>query len=115
VVADVSDTLPRVIVDAPHTQEAITAILSHAAARIKPGGEIIVTASESRDGQVTIRTAPGATHDLDPASLDLELRLCSRILEAQGGAVTFSATETVVALPTERQVAGHGQGHGGKS
>lgn len=99
--AEVSDTAPRVIVDAVHAQEALTSILADAIAHTEPGGDIDLSA---RDGdpshvRIGITRQPAIPNARD--AMPLELRLAQELLEAQHCAVTFDGAVTLVELPAE--------------
>jgi len=97
-----SDTAPRVIVDAVHAQEALTSLLSDAIAHTEKGGDVDVEGSEGDRSRVRIRIvrrppiAAAATE-----AMPLEMRLARRLLEAQGCSVASDGPVTIIELPAE--------------
>jgi len=98
----ISDTAPRVIVDAVHAQEALTSILTDAVVHTAKGGDVDVEASEGERSRVRISIVrrPPIAADAN-AAMPLELRLARRLLEAQGCSVRSDGAVTIVELPAE--------------
>lgn len=98
----ISDTAPRVIVDAVHAQEALTSILTDAVLHTEKGGDVEVDASEGDRSHVRISIVrrPPIVADA-AAAMPLELRLARRLLEAQGCSVRSDGAVTIVELPAE--------------
>jgi len=99
--AEISDTAPRVLVDAVHAQEALTSILADAIAHTEPGGDIDLSARDG-DGshvRIGITRQPAIPNSRD--AMPLELRLARKLLEAQHCTVTFDGAVTRVELPAE--------------
>ncbi|MBC7788343.1 MAG: HAMP domain-containing histidine kinase [Anaerolineae bacterium] len=93
---EIADTLPRVIVDPVHTQEAITLVLTDAVTRTKQGGEVIVRAEEEGKN-VVITVTPGVAAD----SVPLAVRLACRVVGAQKGNLDLGREKTTISLPCE--------------
>ena len=98
----ISDTTPRVIVDAVHAQEALTSILTDAIVHTEKGGDVDVEGSEGDRSRVRIRIVrrPPSTAAAADA-MPLEMRLARRLLEAQGCSVRSDGPVTIVELPAE--------------
>ncbi len=102
---DLSPALPRAVGDRAHLEEALTLLLVDAAGRAVPGAAIAVTSD----------AAPPAPGHPSAAHLRLRIRhgasepspslarvLALRLVEAEGGAVSFGAGADVVTLPLVR-------------
>lgn len=98
----ISDTAPRVIVDAVHAQEALTSILTDAIAHTEKGGDVDVEASESDRSRVRISITRHPVIAATDAAMPLQMRLAQRLLEAQGCSVTTDGPVAIVELPAER-------------
>jgi signal transduction histidine kinase len=96
---NVAATLPRVLVDLSHVQEALTSALGRAIDRSASGETISVRTDEAADGsRVTISIAHG-TVSCAVSSEDL---LAQRTIELQGGALRDGQDVTTIELPAER-------------
>jgi signal transduction histidine kinase len=101
--ADISETAPRVIVDAMQTQAALTAILTNAVTRTPVDGEIDIKADESEHDRVQISVRHGETGEAmsQPA---LDIRLARRLIGLQRGALRESSGNITIELPGETPV-----------
>lgn len=97
----ISDTAPRVIVDAVHAQEAMTSILIDAIAHTEKGGDLVVNAGESDRSHVRISIARRPAIATALTAMPLEMRLAQRLLEAQDCSITTDGVVTIVELPSE--------------
>ena len=101
-----SETMPRVVVDAVHAQEALTSILVNAVCETAEGRDLEVDVRETEQGRVRIHLVIGGKGDAQPAAPGLspdsiELRLAQRLLEAQNAVVTEDDHGVSIDLPIE--------------
>lgn len=95
----VAATLPRVLVDLSHAQEALTSALGRAIDRTASGETISVRTDEAQDGsRVTITIAHGTV----ACTISSEDLLARRTIELQGGALRDGVAATTIELPAER-------------
>ena len=99
--SSISDTAPRVIVDAVLAQEALTSILADAIAHTNSGGDVDVSAAEGERGRVRISIVRTPAADDRSAPAPLELRLARRLLEAQRCSIATDGASTTIDLPSE--------------
>ncbi len=99
--SSISDTAPRVIVDAVLAQEALTAILANAIAHTGLGGEVRVSAAEGERGRVCITIVRTPVSGNVDGAAPLEMRLAQRLLEAQRCTMAANGAETIIELPSE--------------
>jgi signal transduction histidine kinase len=97
VTAELPDTLPRVVLDPVHTQEALTALLSDVVRRAAPGSGVVLRAEERDERSVVVRMAPLMGDADDP----LEVRLARRVLEQEGALAQDREGSRLVRLPAE--------------
>jgi len=97
----ISDTAPRVLVDAVHAQEAITSILTDAITHTDKGGDLVVDAGEGDRSHVRVSITRRPATAASLAALPLEMRLAERLLGAQGCTITNDGSVTVIELPSE--------------
>jgi hypothetical protein len=95
--ATVSSTAPRVIVDPRYAQDALSAIFTVAVDRTPSHETVTVDAGESENGRITIRIAHGRRTLPAP----IELRLATRLIEAEGGTVEDALNSMTIELPGE--------------
>jgi signal transduction histidine kinase len=100
VVADVPDTLRRVVTDPLQTQDAMTSVIASVAARASAGSIVTVRARDHARDSVQILV--GTDQALAAANPDVELRLATAVLEAQRATVTRRDDGTTVTLSSER-------------
>jgi signal transduction histidine kinase len=101
-----SETMPRVVVDAVHAQEALTAILVDAVRQTSEGRDLDIDVRETEQGRVRVHIViDGASEQSGNQSAmrreSIELRLAKRLLEAQNGTVTEDAHGVSIDLPIE--------------
>jgi signal transduction histidine kinase len=101
-----SETMPRVVVDAVHAQEALTSILVNAVCETAEGRDLEVDVRETEQGLVRIHLVIGGKGDAQPLAPGLspdsiELRLAQRLLEAQNAVVTEDDQGVSIDLPIE--------------
>lgn len=90
--ADLSPALPRIRGDRAHLEEALTILLSDAAAATPQGGRLSLGAEE--DAECAVRLVIRHGGGLRPISLDQLLAV--RLVESAGGEVVFAAGATRV-------------------
>jgi len=90
-----SAAAPRVVVDAVHAQEALSAILTSLVQRIPGHSDISVDAAEDESGGVRIVV----NHEDAEMTRSLEQRLATRLIEAQHGCVSDERRRTTIVLP----------------
>jgi signal transduction histidine kinase len=95
--ASIDSTLPRVLVDPVHAQDAVTIVLTEAVERAPAGRDLEVEASESESGAVRLVVA-GSPAEERPS---LPVRLAERLLRAQGGALRIDGGALTLELPAE--------------
>ena len=98
---EISDMVPRVIVDAVHAQEAITSIITYAIAHTGKGGDLVVNAGEGDRSHVRISITRRPAIAAAPSAPPLEMRLAQRLLEAQGCTIITDGAVAIVELPSE--------------
>ncbi|HEX5408976.1 MAG TPA: hypothetical protein VFW89_04325 [Gemmatimonadaceae bacterium] len=91
----ISGTAPRVVVDAVHAQEALSAILTSLVQRVPERSDISVDAVENESGGVRIVV----NHEDAELTRSLEQRLATRLIEAQHGCVRDERRQTTIVLP----------------
>lgn len=96
-VAEVPDTLPRLIVDPVLAQDALSALAVSAATAIPEGGNLELHAEEGGAGIVRLRLTPSSI----TGSPSLEIRLASRTLAALGITVAPDGNGLVIDFPCE--------------
>jgi len=92
-----SATMPRVMVDSFHAQDAVTMALTELVERVPASGELGVDAAEAEGGTVRL-TVTGAGGDA-PASL--AMRLAEQLIKAQGGDLRSDGALVTIELPAE--------------
>jgi len=102
-----SETMPRVVVDAVHAQESLTSILVNAVAQTAEGRDLDVDVRETDQGRVRVHVVIGGRNEGDQSSPgspreSIELRLAKRLLEAQSGTVTEDEHGVSIELPIEK-------------
>lgn len=98
IVVDLPDTLPRVIADPVHTQEALTALLCETLSHVAAGSELTVRAGDDSPGRVVVTIAP-----ISPVPVEaLDVRLAKRVLERENGRVIDAEDVRRVELPADR-------------
>jgi signal transduction histidine kinase len=98
---EISDTAPRVIVDAVHAQEALTSVLIDAIAHTEKGGDVDVSAGEGDRSHVRISITRRPMLAATPDAMSLEMRLARQLLEAQGCSIITDGPTAIVELPSE--------------
>lgn len=101
-----SETMPRVVVDAVHAQESLTSILVNAVGQTPEGRDLDVDVRETEQGRVRVhivsdRRSDGEQHPPAKGRESIELRLAKRLLEAQNGTVTEDEHGVSIELPIE--------------
>jgi signal transduction histidine kinase len=91
---DVLPGLPRAQGDRIRLQRALELLLRHVVHHAIPGAAILIGAT-SDSGALRITVAGG-----QPPTLDADIALARRIVEAHGGRIDATDVETVVTLPT---------------
>ena len=102
-----SDTMPRVVVDAVHAQESLTTILVDAVGQTAEGRDLDVDVRETEQGRVRVHVVIGGKGESKQSSEgsareSIELRLAKRLIEAQNGTVVEDAHGVTIELPIER-------------
>jgi signal transduction histidine kinase len=101
-----SETMPRVVVDAVHAQEALTSILVDAVRQTSEGRDLDIDVRETEQGRVRVHIViDGASEQSSNQSArreSIELRLAKRLLEAQNGTVTEDEHGVSIELPIEK-------------
>jgi signal transduction histidine kinase len=97
----ISDTAPRVLVDAVHAQEALTSVLIDAVAHTEKGGDVDVSAGEGDRSHVRISITRRPVIAAASDAMSLEMRLARELLEVQGCSITIEGAVTRVELPSE--------------
>jgi hypothetical protein len=95
----VPTTMPRVLVDLSHMQEALTSALGHAIDRSADGERIVLNVGELPDGshvQLTVR------HGARGRAFSCDDLLSQRTIELQGGALRDDDGSTTIDLPAEQ-------------
>lgn len=104
IVADVSDALPRVVVDPLYTQEAVTSLLLDAVAAAAEGSEVRVRALERTATCVAVTIEPAPCTGNEP----LDVRLAKRLITHEGGTVADEDHVLHIELPADAPVAARG-------
>ncbi|MEO7038777.1 MAG: hypothetical protein ABI446_01540 [Gemmatimonadaceae bacterium] len=96
---NVPPTMPRVLVDLSHVQEALTSALGRAIDATAEGERVVLSVAESADGEfVTVTIAHGA-HAVELSSESL---LAERTISLQGGSLRDDNGLTEIKLSAER-------------
>jgi len=93
-----SATMPRVLVDSVHAQDAVTMVLTELVERVPAGGELVIDAEESDASMVRV-TVSGAGAGEPPS---LAIRLAEQLIRAQGGSFRTEDRAVVIELPAEQ-------------
>jgi signal transduction histidine kinase len=91
---DLVPGLPRVHGDRIRLQQALELLLGHLVRHATPGAALVISAATT-PGILGITVSGGQS-----PSLDADIALARRIIEAHGGRIDVSQGETVVTLPT---------------
>ena len=102
-----SDTMPRVVVDAVHAQESLTSIFINAVEQTAEGRDLDVDVRETDQGRVRIHVVIGGKGEGDRSSAtstreSIEMRLAKRLLQAQLGIITEDEHGVTIELPIEK-------------
>ena len=89
------ESAPRVLVDAVHAQEALSAILTSLVSEIPERSAILVDAAEDESGAVRIVV----NHEEVARAQSLEWRFATRLIEAQHGRVCQERGRITIELP----------------
>jgi signal transduction histidine kinase len=101
-----SETMPRVVVDAVHAQESLTSILVNAVCETAEGRDLDVDVRETEQGRVRVHLVIGGKGDGQQGAPgigreSIELRLAKRLLEAQNAVITEDDHGVSIDLPIE--------------
>ncbi|MBA2683676.1 MAG: hypothetical protein H0U66_04225 [Gemmatimonadaceae bacterium] len=95
----VPTTMPRVLVDLSHVQEAITSALGLAIDQTAEGERVVVTVRESEDeSRVTVTIAHGSR----AREFSIEGLIAERTIALQNGSMRHENSSTVIELRAER-------------
>lgn len=93
------ETLPRVVVDVSAVQEALTALLLAALGPLEGGGELLLAAQTTGDGDVRLSIAPPPTA---AAATALAVRLAQRLLRRASEGFQVDDQKIEIRLKAER-------------
>jgi signal transduction histidine kinase len=92
--------LPRVPGDRLRLQEALELLLRHLVRHARPGANVtIATAAEGAMVRIAVQRAA-------PPTLDADVALARRIIEAHGGTISVTDDATTIALPAQGAAGG---------
>jgi hypothetical protein len=95
----VPTTMPRVLVDLSHMQEALTSALGHAIDRSTEGERVVLNVGESADGS---HVQLNVTHGAKGRAFSCDDLLSQRTIELQGGSLRDDDGSTMIELSAEQ-------------